>query len=172
MTLRVIFSKSANVWVQSILDRRPDQIRKYQFLDFHSNSQESSLIEHITSKSLSYWQIFLLSFPYHTLSVSPCRARFPLDLSYSLKRKEQPGMLPSRQPGGPADSRLLMITVTNQTAWDSCGCLNNSVRTTECLSKAQMGNALCTQLMWGISTVRLPGFGSQFYFLLAAWSWI
>lgn len=27
-------------------------------------------------------------------------------------RKGQPGMLPSKQLGGPADSRLLMITVT------------------------------------------------------------
>lgn len=38
MTLQVIFSKLANVRTQSILNRGPDQIRKYQFLAFINNS--------------------------------------------------------------------------------------------------------------------------------------
>lgn len=38
MILRVIFRKSADVWVQSILNRRPNQIGKTSVLTFISNS--------------------------------------------------------------------------------------------------------------------------------------
>lgn len=38
MVLQVIFSKSADVWVQSILNRRPNQIGTTSVLTFISNS--------------------------------------------------------------------------------------------------------------------------------------